>query len=308
MECLKKRIIKYVYPPYWLIIILTPLSIIYLCLTFTNDWNLTVFNYVSYMISFYTLVVFIINAREMYRILRKRLVNSMVYNKINNHPLGNRFLNDLFFRGKISLYQGMFMNILYAAFKLVISQIYQSVWFGAVAAYYIFLSVIRFILLRYVKKATLYENNNCKLIHEFRGYRICGYLLFVLNIVMMEMVIQMVWYNQGYEYPGYIIYISAFYSFYCLTTSIRSLVKFRKFHSPVLSATKTISFSGALMSILALQTAMISQFGGDDSIFRRTMNSLTGGGVCLIVFGTAIFMIVEANRNLKRLQINTLEP
>lgn len=55
-----------------------------------------------------------------------------------------------------------------------------------------------------------------------------------------------------------------------------NLVKFRKVGNPILSASKAISFAGALMSVLALQTAMISRFGEGDEYFRMKMNIITG--------------------------------
>ncbi|WP_218061437.1 hypothetical protein [Paenibacillus kribbensis] len=48
---------------------------------------------------------------------------------------------------------------------------------------------------------------------------------------------------------------------------------------------------------------MISQFGGGD-LFRQVMNTAVGAGISLIVFSMAIFMVVRANRALKKLQIN----
>lgn len=84
------------------------------------------------------------------------------------------------------------------------------------------------------------------------------------------------------------------------------MVKFRKMDHPILSAAKMLSVAGALMSILALQSAMMTQFG-EDPLLRRYMNSVTGTGVSLIVIAMAIFMVVRANQALKKLPINHSE-
>ena len=85
------------------------------------------------------------------------------------------------------------------------------------------------------------------------------------------------------------------------------MVKFRKQNSPTLSAAKVINLASALVSMLALETAMISQFGSEESpLFRRAMTSATGAFVCLVVLSTAVYMIVRATKNLKRLQQQAL--
>ena len=50
---------------------------------------------------------------------------------------------------------------------------------------------------------------------------------------------------------------------------------------------------------------MLAQFGGDDDpLFRQVMTGATGGGVCTIVIGMAIYMIWRANKNLKKIEFN----
>lgn len=140
---------------------------------------------------------------------------------------------------------------------------------------------------------------------EFRRYRSCGIMLLAMNGALAVIVIFMVKQNKGFEYSGLLIYAMALYSFYSVIMAIMNVVKFRKHNSPVMSAAKAINLVAAMVSILSLETAMVSQFGGDDdSNFRQIMTGTTGGGVCVIVLGMAIFMIVRSSINLKKLQIN----
>jgi hypothetical protein len=104
---------------------------------------------------------------------------------IARNKYGERYVNDRELRATISLYQGLVVNLLFAAFYVFSSGRYASLWFGALAAYYIILSVMRFILLRSVRKAMPREN-------QFRTYRACGGLMFVLNLGMTGMIVQMV--------------------------------------------------------------------------------------------------------------------
>ena len=214
---------------------------------------------------------------------------------ICSNEYGNRLMTDLAYRAKISLYMSLSMNVLYAVFKLLAGIHYASFWFGADALFYIVLSVIRFLLLRHMRK----ERPDIR--KKMKIYRFSGCLLFLLNIAFAAVVYQVVRQDMGYSYPGLLIYAAATYAFSCLAASIVNLIKYRKLNNPVLSAAKAINLAKALVAIFALQTALLISFGGDDSeLFKSLMKSLTGGGVCLFVFGMAVYMILRANKMLKK--------
>lgn len=211
-----------------------------------------------------------------------------------------RYLKDKNFRVRLSLYAGTCINLASSIFHLLACLFYSSIWFGAVAVYYIILTIIRFLLIRSVRFVSIMEIKDDKYIHEIRRYRDTGILLFGLNLAMISVIVQIIWQNKGYHYPGLVIYASAVYAFYSLTLAIINMVKYRKMDEPVFSAAKMLSFSAALMSILTLQTAMISRFGEDDS-FRQIMNVTTGTIVSALVFLMAAYMIVRANQAWSRL-------
>ena len=131
------------------------------------------------------------------------------------------------------------------------------------------------------------------------------WLLFLLNIPMGGMIVLMVRTNSGFSYPGYIIYLSALYTFYTMITSTLKLAKFRKLGSPILSAAKVLNFIDAMMSILGLQTAMISRFSENGESYRKMMNAITGGFVYGIVILIAVIMLLH---NIKiRKKVETIE-
>lgn len=71
-----------------------------------------------------------------------------------------------------------------------------------------------------------------------------------------------------------------------------------------MSAAKVISLVSAMVSILSLETAMVTRFGDkDDFVFRQVITGATGGGVCTLVLGIAVFMIVKSSLHLKRINI-----
>ena len=217
--------------------------------------------------------------------------------RLTGTVFGGKYVGDLAFRGSVSIYQGMMVNFFYVVFRIFVGIRYASVWFITIAIYYLLLGVMRLSLI------LSYRNRNVK--SELRCYRRTARLLFLLNIPMGGMIVLMVLTDSGYSYPGYVIYLSALYTFYTIILAIVNLVKFRKLGSPILSAAKVLNFVAALMSLLGLQTAMISQFSNEGENFRRIMNALTGSGVWIAVILTAVYMLLHS-RKMK--EVKSVDP
>ena len=62
-------------------------------------------------------------------------------------PFTEKYINDIKKRTELFLRLGLAVNIAYALFNVFTGVFYQSVWFGAVAVYYIMLCFIKFFLL-----------------------------------------------------------------------------------------------------------------------------------------------------------------
>jgi len=194
------------------------------------------------------------------------------------------------------LYFSVSWNLFYAAFKLIAGIRYSSFWYGADALFYIALSAIRLLILRDLRK----EHHD--LTNEFRQYRLCGYLLFVLDAAFVAVVYQVVNQNKGYHYPGIMIYAVAVYTYACLVIAVVNVVEYRKLNNPILSAVKAVSLTKVLVAFFALTTAMLIAFGGGDNESQRMIKGFTGGAVCLYVLAMAIYMVNKANRNLQSLE------
>ena len=215
--------------------------------------------------------------------------------KLRQTELAER-LRDARFRIKVSLYRGLFINFWYITVKLASGIYYRSLWFVALACYYILLAAMRFLLLRRERKNPTVET-------ELQSYRACGIMLLVMNEVLTFIVIFMVYQNQGFRYPGLLIYFMAIYAFYSAIAAVVSLIRFKKRGHPLLSAAKTVNFVAALMSILSLTTAMLTRFGeGEPARFRMALTGYVGIAVCMIVICLAVFMIWNANKQLKALR------
>ena len=81
-----------------------------------------------------------------------------------------------------------------------------------------------------------------------------------------------------------------------MVLSVVKLVKFRKMGSSILSAAKVLNSVSAMMSVLGLQTAMISRFSSSGEDYRKMMNTITGGTVFFIVMITVLVMMVQSSK------------
>lgn len=274
---------KILHPPKWALFFAPPVVFAALIYIFLTGQNNSTPAYVIYGMSAYCLTVLVL---PLPRLIRNAKVSVM--RRINGMAFGGRYINDLAFRGSVSIYQGMTVNFLYVLFRIVVGIRYTSMWFISMAVYYLVLAVLRLsLILSYRQKVN---------IDELRCYRRTAWLIFLLNIPMGGMITLMVLTNSGYSYPGYVIYLSAMYTFYTMVTSVINLVRFRRLGSPILSAAKVLNFIAALMSILGLQTAMIAQFSVESDSFRKTMNAITGGVIWLCVILTAVYMLHRSRK------------
>lgn len=290
---------KILYPPIWLVILLTLVSATLLVIVFVKGWDTTPVAYISYVIAFYTLVVvcaFCIKVLPGWYRAGKQ--------KIYDNQYGNRYMTDVAFKTHVSLYLSLTMNLLYVAVNVLSFFMQRSAWFVILAVYYTILAVMRFLLARYVGKNEVGTGQ----ISELKRARVCAMILMMVNLVLSGAVLMILYQNKGYEYEGMLIYVMAAYTFYITTMAIVNLVKYRKYNSPVMSTSKVINLSAALVSMLALETAMLSQFGADTGPeFRRIMIAATGGGVSLIVVTLSVLLIVWTTREIRKLRINNSE-
>lgn len=256
-----------------------------------------VVSYASYLLSSYAFIITITGTSGMIRLVRQGIDRHPLVKKLSGIPLFRKYFTEAAFRTETSLYTGFFINLLYAGIKLFSGIYYKSIWFGALAFYYILLALMRFSLLHQVRKK---ENGKDK-VPEWHRYRLCGIILLFMNVALVGIIVFVVHLNSGFEYPGMLIYVMAMYTFYAAITAVVNVVKFRKYGSPVLSAAKVINLTAALVSMLSLETAMLTQFGAaEDAGFRQIMTASTGAGISILVLGMAAYMIAHATKMIKK--------
>ena len=287
---------KLLFPPVWLMAILLVVSAVALPVVFVKGLTETPIAYIVYVIAFYTVCVISVFCAvvlpKQYKSIRARLYAN---------PIAYRYMSDAAFKTHVKLYASLAANLLYAAVNILSWYLYQSMWFVVLAVYYVILAVMRFLLVRHVRIHGIGKNR----LGELRRAKLCSYFLLTLNFVLTGAVMMILYQNKGFEYHGILIYIMASYTFYITTHAIVDLIKYRKYRSPVMTTSKIIALSAALVSMLALETAMFSQFGGDMSPESKwLMIALTGAGVSIVVIVMSIYMIVRSAQEIKEIERN----
>lgn len=249
---------------------------------FVSGMETSFVSYPIYCLAAYALTVLVIAVPKMVKWIRHTAhTNKLIKPLVEDE--NKRFLLDLF--------REQIINFLYGGFKVVSGFLIGSWWTWADGLYNFVQGVIQLLQLALHRKHLSMEK-------QWKSYRFCGYLIVVVHLTMTGLVFMMIHQDQAEEYPGFMIFAIAAFTFYKLITAFWEVAKDRKHASPVDSSVYLLDLTQALFSLFSLQVALIHAFD-DGSLNVGLMNSMTGGIVCLLVLGTGVYMIRRANREIK---------
>lgn len=279
------------FPPIAIMIVLLPVAAVLLVYSMVFIGTESVIAMISYVLAAYTLTVWCMKIPRLIRFFK-------TFREENKYT--RRWLDDTRLRVNVSLYGSLIWNTAYAVFQLGLGFWHHSFWFFSLAGYYISLAVMRFFLVRHISKHMPGE----KMREELIKYRTCGIIFFVMNMALSLMIFFMVYWNKTFHHHEITTIAMAAYTFTSLALAIVNTVKYRKYNSPVYSASKAISLAAACVSMLTLESTMLTTFhdGSMDLTSRRIMLGASGGVISVFIIAMAIFMIVQGTKKLKLLQ------
>ena len=277
---MKKKIKKLFYPQNYMVILgifIITISLIYLiCFDGFN----TPLSYILYLLMTYSLIIICI---KLYSIIKLKFNILITKNKYLN-----KYKNDYKLRYKISLLSSILFNIMYATFKLISGIIFKSIWFITFALYYLLLIILR----TSIAKQEL--SKETKLKDEYIKYRFVAIILLFTNVILTMIILVIVNQKIMNIYPSWIAISIAVYTFYLLTSSIYNLLKYHKYKSPLISASKVINVITSLVSLISLEIVLIPTFGIEQVEFFEIMIMATGGGVALVIIIISLYMIINS--------------
>ena len=288
----KKIGLNLLYPHLAVIIVLLPISVAFLVLSLIYLGTESILAILSYLLAFYVLLV------VSFRVPR---IITFFKNFKRENKYMKKWFSDVHLRMNVTLYGSLIWNIAFAIFQLGLGFYHKSFWFYSMFAYYVMLGVMRFFLVNHTRKYKANEETKI----EIKKSIICGYLLIAMNLALAVIVFFMVYWNRTFYHHMITTIALAAYTFFTFTFAIINLVKYRKYKSPVYSSAKTISLIAGAVSMLTLESTMLTTFGTTESpLFGQIMLSLTGVAVIGFAITMAIIMIVKGNKQRK--EINTL--
>jgi MFS family permease len=209
-------------------------------------------------------------------------------------------LRNFGFRTVIFAIGSFLMSLLFSGFNAYMGIKNRSIWYGALAAFYIALAFLRGGVLAYHKSRIGKKTQNDEYV-KAKVYRNSGIITLILNIALSSAIAQMIFSDAHFTYMGWTIFAYAAYAFYKITMSIIALIRAHKQTDLTVRAIRNINLVDALVSILALQTALLTMFS-EGEINISIFNTFTGIVVSLLSVGIGIYMIVSANKKMKEIQ------
>lgn len=210
---------------------------------------------------------------------------------MNKRKFTSAIINDYGFRAVTFSTVAFTVNIAYAVFNGAMGIISKSVWFGALSLYYIVLSALKAYVIIDSRRINKLKDDRSLLLSNM--YRNCGISLIILSIALSGAVAQMALSDQGFKYADLMIYAAALYAFYKLTIAIIQFVKSRRHGRTINETFGLINLSDGLVSMLALQTALLAAFGEGSG---KVYNAITGTVVMLMIIAIGMFMAFGAKR------------
>ena len=213
-----------------------------------------------------------------------------------------KYLTDDIFQTQTMLLASLAMNIAAATFRYVMGVWFGSKWLVTVSIYFLTLSAMRLLHLNRERKSKKLETPEHKRLYDLKSYRACGYMVLFMNMIVGRMIVQMLVDNEGYDYPGLMLYLIGLFAIANFANAIYNVKKYWHIYNPMISAAKRLSFSTALVLLYTLQTSALARFGNNHEQLRRLLNSISGAVVELVLFTMAILMIVRSNQEMHKLK------
>lgn len=276
------------YPHIAIMIALIPLATLLLVVSMLFIGTDSITAILSYVLAAYTLTVWC---------FKIPYIIASINSFKNRNKYALRWKNDISWRINVLLYTSLIFNAVYGAFHFLLGFYHNTFWFTSIGVYYFCLALMRFFLFGHTKKFSPGEKRRA----EFIKYRSVGCILLLMSLALTVMIYFMVYRNRTFSHHMITVIAMAAYTFSAFTVAIINVIKYKKYDSPVFSASKAISFAAASVSMLTLTSTMLTTF--DDGTVNpgatRFMIGSVGFTVSAVVISIAIYMIVTATKKLK---------
>lgn len=212
--------------------------------------------------------------------------------KRKNFTLLNTLLNDYERRTMFFFFHSVIVNFIIAAFNIGTGIKHLSVWYGALALYYIALALQRgalFVIVYKMKKKYTADSQQYQRAAVIT-YIVNGIVLLFLEVALTAAIVQMVTSEKPVRTGMVIAIANAAYAFYKI---ISAAIKMAKTNNLLLQTIRNIGWVDAAVSMLALTVTLTDTFGDWERM--RVMRMSVAIGVSIIIIGVSIGMIISGS-------------
>ena len=279
------------FPHIAVLIVLLPIAVALLVYSMVVLGTEAILSYISYVIAAYTLTIWCVRIPTIIKFVKEFK---------SGNKYAQMWFSDARLRVNVSLYGSLIWNAVYGIFQLWLGYYHGTFWFYSLGAYYICLGVMRFGLVRHTRKYAPGE----KMYTELIKYRATGWIFLVMNLALSVMIFFMVYWNRTFEHHMITTIAMAAYTFTTMTVAIVNVIRYKKYNSPIFSASKVISLAAACVSMLTLESTMLTTFSNEsmDMLTRKLFLGLSGGAISAFVIAMAIYMIVKSTKQIKEIR------
>ncbi len=247
--------------------------------------------YIAYVFSAYMLVAVCFHVARLNPLAGiKRFAYRNVYT--------GRYVDDRDFRAVAGAYLSLLVDGIWTFANLSLGIYFSSAWYVTLAAYYFFHAVMRAVLVGHIREVVTVE----QLRRGYKACRICGVFIGLSAMIISGIVLLVITNEGGFIYVGTMIYAAALYAFWALITSIMNFVTYRTHDNPVLFTVMNVNLVTALVSIFALEIAMLAAFSGEDQYtFQMVMIGASGAVITVIDLSISVFLVFRSTKELSKL-------
>ena len=194
--------------------------------------------------------------------------------------------NDYNKRTVIFSFLSVIATICFTVYNGILGFLFSSIWHISIFAYYVFLLLIKGLLVFGItnKKA---KNNQLRIVYT------TFIILIVMTIAMIAPAFLLLLDKRTYNLGLIPSIASAAYTTYSIVVSILNMKKSKNADSPIIKQISLVNIVNALMSILVLQNTLILANGGyTDDLKKLSIASSVGIIILIIIIEIYQFIMV----------------
>ncbi|MBO4636249.1 MAG: hypothetical protein J5685_03800 [Clostridiales bacterium] len=195
----------------------------------------------------------------------------------------------------------MILNFIMFSFDETVAVLYRSSWLALMSFYYLIIAFMRLSFLLRAGKGLLSRDRERAFL---KNYRATGRLIVFMSVIMAMAVYYMVDNMVSHTYPGILIIFVGLYTLYKVIASSRNVFKAGKLDSVTALCIQRINNLDALVSVIVLESAVITKFSSFRNSFSQDFMLYSGWAICLIVFIMGITSIIQSYHRLKMLRMD----